>query len=85
MNLMFTKIAQKHYAKIKNNSILLKKVAALLDIVHANPFQNPPPYEKLTGDLDGYYSRRINRQHRLVYKVVSNEVWIMAMWTHYEF
>jgi toxin YoeB len=57
-----------------------------LDILHANPFQNPPPYEKLIGDLAGAYSRRINIQHRLVYEVIEaeNTVKILRMWTHYE-
>ena len=59
---------------------------ALLDIVARDPFANPPPYEKLVGDLAGAYSRRINIQHRLVYEVVKSEktVKILRMWTHYE-
>ena len=59
---------------------------ALLDVLEKNPFQNPPPYEKLVGDLDGAYSRRINIQHRLVYEVLKKErvVRVLRMWTHYE-
>ena len=59
---------------------------ALLDILEKNPFQNPPPYEKLVGDLDGAYSRRINIEHRLVYEVFKKErvVRVLRMWTHYE-
>jgi toxin YoeB len=58
----------------------------LLDILQVNPFQNPPPYEKLVGDLNGVYSRRISIQHRLVYEVIQSEgiVKILRMWTHYE-
>ena len=57
-----------------------------IDIIKENPYQNPLPYEKLTGDLKDYYSRRINIQHRLVYQVIEKEktVWILSMWTHYE-
>ena len=59
---------------------------ALLDILEAEPLQNPPPYEKLVGDLKGAYSRRINIQHRLVYEILRKEkiVRILRMWTHYE-
>ncbi|WP_333268150.1 MULTISPECIES: Txe/YoeB family addiction module toxin [unclassified Microcoleus] len=58
----------------------------MLDIIKINPFQNPPPYEKLVGDLAGAYSRRINIQHRLVYEVIDSEntLKILRMWTHYE-
>lgn len=58
----------------------------LLDVLANNPFENPPPYEKLVGDLDGAYSRRINIQHRLVYEVFKKErtVRVLRMWTHYE-
>jgi toxin YoeB len=61
-------------------------VQALLDVIQTNPLQNPPPYEKLIGDLEGAYSRRINIQHRLVYEVIESEntVKILRMWTHYE-
>lgn len=62
------------------------KVQALIGILEVDPFQNPPPYEKLVGDLSGAYSRRINIQHRLVYEVFMHErvVRVLRMWTHYE-
>jgi Txe/YoeB family toxin of toxin-antitoxin system len=62
------------------------KAQALLDVLAVDPFQNPPPYEKLVGDLDGTYSRRINIQHRLVYEVFKKEriVRVLRMWSHYE-
>lgn len=62
------------------------KVKTLVEVLKENPYQNPPPYEKLVGDLRGFYSRRINAQHRLVYQVHENEksVAILSMWTHYE-
>jgi len=65
---------------------LKEKAQDLLDILANDPFQNPPPYEKLVGDLDGAYSRRINIQHRLVYEVFKKEraVRVLRMWTHYE-
>ena len=65
---------------------LSKKAKTIIDVLKINPFQNPPPYEKLVGDLKGYYSRRINLQHRLVYEVMQDEkiVVIRSMWTHYE-
>ena len=65
---------------------LKNKAMKLLSIIQENPFQNPPPYEKLVGDLIGAYSRRINIQHRLVYQVLENQkaVKILRLWTHYE-
>jgi Txe/YoeB family toxin of toxin-antitoxin system len=65
---------------------LKEKTQALLDVLANDPFQNPPPYEKLVGDLDGACSRRINIQHRLVYEVFKKEkiVRVLRMWTHYE-
>lgn len=65
---------------------LKPKAQALLEILAADPFQNPPPFEKLVGDLAGAYSRRINIQHRIVYEVFSKErtVRVLRMWTHYE-
>lgn len=77
--------AVKDHEKLKG-SPLLKTAKRLIDLLKENPYQNPPPYEKLVGDLSGYYSRRINRQHRLVYKVYEDEkiVVISSMWTHYE-
>lgn len=63
------------------------KARQLAEIVGNNPFQNPPPYEKLVGDLAGFYSRRINVKHRFVYTVEQQEkvVHVLSMWTHYEF
>lgn len=65
---------------------LKPKAQALLDLLAADPWRNPPPYEKLVGDLAGAYSRRINIQHRLVYEVFQKEhvVRVLRMWTHYE-
>lgn len=65
---------------------LKPKAQALLDVLRQDPFQNPPPFEKLVGDLEGAYSRRINIQHRLVYEVFKAErtVRVLRMWTHYE-
>jgi len=84
-NLVYVKQAQKDAKKLASSS-LQNKAQALLDLIQANPFQNPPPYEKLVGDLEGAYSRRINIQHRLVYEVIEaeNTVKILRMWTHYE-
>ena len=65
---------------------LKKKAQELLDIIQDKPYQNPPPHEKLVGDLSGAYSRRINIQHRLVYQVIEEEkaVKVLRLWTHYE-
>ncbi|HSF73325.1 MAG TPA: Txe/YoeB family addiction module toxin [Microcoleus sp.] len=84
-NLVYTKQAQKDAKKLASSN-LRDKAQELLDIIQTNPFQNPPPYEKLVGDLEGAYSRRINIQHRLVYEVIESEntVKILRMWTHYE-
>ena len=84
-NLVYVKQAQKDAKKLASSS-LQNKAQALLDLIQANLFQNPPPYEKLVGDLEGAYSRRINIQHRLVYEVIEaeNTVKILRMWTHYE-
>jgi toxin YoeB len=84
-NLVYTKQAQKDGKKLASSN-LQDKVQVLLDVIQTNPFQNPPPYEKLIGDLEGAYSRRINIQHRLVYEVIESEntVKILRMWTHYE-
>lgn len=64
-----------------------KKAKALIDVIRENPYQTPPPYEKLVGDLQGAYSRRINIKHRLVYQVLEEEqtVKIISLWTHYDF
>ncbi len=83
--LLYTKAAQKD-AKNLSATGLKEKAVLLLDLIAENPFQNPPPYEKLIGDLAGAYSRRINIQHRLVYQVLENEkiVKVLRLWTHYE-
>jgi toxin YoeB len=83
--LVFTKQAQKDAKKLAASN-LKQKAQDLLNVLQADPFQNPPPYEKLVGDLAGAYSRRINIQHRLVYEVIEDEhtVKILRMWTHYE-
>ena len=83
--LVYTKQAQKDAKKVAATN-LKDKVTELLAIIQVNPFQNPPPYEKLVGDLAGAYSRRINIQHRLVYQVIESEqtLKIIRMWTHYE-
>lgn len=84
-DIALTKRALKDAKKI-NNSSLRNKVEKLIEILKVNPYQNPPSYEKLTGDLEGMYSRRINIQHRLVYQVDNEKkrVKILMMWTHYE-
>ena len=83
--LVFTKQAQKDAKKLAASG-LRSKGQALLDILQADPFQNPPPYEKSVGDLAGAYSRRINIQHRVVYQVLSGPklVKVLRLWTHYE-
>jgi Txe/YoeB family toxin of toxin-antitoxin system len=65
---------------------LRSKAETLVDILRENPYQKPPPFEKLIGDLSGAYSRRINIQHRLVYQIICDEktVKVIRMWTHYE-
>lgn len=83
--IVFTKAAQKDAKKLSRSG-LKSKAQALLEVLKINPFQNPPPYEKLVGDLTGALSRRINIQHRLVYQVLEAErtVKILRMWSHYE-
>lgn len=83
--LVFTKQAQRDAKKIAASE-LRDKAQALLDLLAEDPFQSPPPFENLVGDLTGAYSRRINIQHRLVYQNLRNEhtVKILRMWTHYE-
>ena len=83
--LLYTKAAQKD-AKNLNAAGLKDKALLILEIIAINPFQNPPPYEKLIGDLAGAYSRRINIQHRLVYEVLEAEkiVKVLKLWTHYD-
>lgn len=84
-SLHFTRQAQKD-AKRLSASGLRTQAEAILAVLEENPFQNPPRYEALVGDLAGAYSRRINIQHRLVYQVVKEEkaVKILRMWSHYE-
>jgi len=83
--LVYTKQAQKDAKKLAASG-LKEKARALLEMLEANPYQSPPPYEKLVGDLAGAYSRRINIQHRVVYQVLENEriVKVLRLWTHYE-
>ena len=83
--IIFSKAAEKHKPLLKA-AHLDKKARSLLDVLIEDPFQNPPPYEKLVGDLRGAYSRRINYQHRLVYTVDRENqiVHVVSMWTHYE-
>lgn len=83
--LYFTKQAQKDAKKLKEAG-LKDKALDLLEIIKLNPFKNPPPYEKLVGDLLGAYSRRINIQHRLIYQVDEEHkaIKVIRLWTHYE-
>lgn len=83
--LVYTRHAQKDAKKIANSG-LKTKVLALFEVLKTDPYQSPPPFEKLIGDLDGAYSRRINYQHRLVYQIINDDhiVKIIRMWTHYE-
>ena len=83
--LTYTKSAVKDIPKLKSAK-LDTKAKALLEIIKVNPYQTPPRYEKLVGDLEGLYSRRINIQHRLVYEVFEEEkvVKVISLWTHYE-
>ena len=81
----FTKQAQKDAKKLSSSG-LRPKAEQLIEILRNNPYQSPPPFEKLLGDLAGAFSRRINIQHRLVYQVLDDEkvVKVIRMWTHYE-
>ena len=83
--LVFTKQAQKDAKKLAAAG-LRQKAQELLTVLAANPYQTPPHYEKLVGDLSGAYSRRINIQHRLVYQVLEEQrvVKVLRLWTHYE-
>ena len=82
--IVFTKQAKKDAKKLSAGG-LRSKAEKLLDILRENPYQTPPPFEKLLGDLSGAYSSRINIQHRLVYQVLSDKklVKVIRMWTHY--
>ena len=83
--IVLTKQAQKDAKKLESCN-LDKKAKELLKIIKENPYETPPTYEKLVGDLKGFYSRRINIQHRLIYEVYENEktIKVLRMWTHYE-
>lgn len=83
--LVYSKQAQKDAKKL-SASPLKKKAQKLLALMKQNPYQKPPPYESLVGDLTGAYSRRINIQHRIVYQVYAHEkvVKVIRLWTHYE-
>jgi toxin YoeB len=83
--LIYTKQAKKDAKKLSTGG-LKEKCLELLAVIERNPYQNPPPYEKLVGDLAGACSRRINIQHRLVYQILEKErtVKVLRMWTHYD-
>ncbi|NOY60159.1 MAG: Txe/YoeB family addiction module toxin [Calditrichaeota bacterium] len=83
--LVYTKQAQKDAKKLSSSG-LKSKALKILKILENDPFQMPPPFEKLVGDLSGAFSRRINIQHRIVYQVIQDKkvVKIIRMWTHYE-
>ena len=83
--IVYRRQALKDLDKIKASN-LKDKTKMLIDIIKETPYQTPPPYEKLIGDLEGAYSRRINVQHRLVYQIIEKEktIKILRMWTHYE-
>jgi len=84
-NIVYSSQAQRD-AKRANKSGLMNNIQKIIEILQKNPYQSPPPFEKLLGDLFGSYSRRINMQHRLVYQIYEKEkiVKIIRMWTHYE-
>lgn len=83
--LVYTKQAQKDAKKLASSG-LKNKAKLLLDVIQKDPYQNPPPYEKLVGDLSDVYSRRINIQYRLVYQIYEKEhtIKVIRLWTHYE-
>ena len=83
--ILYSKLALKDAKKLTSSN-LSEKAKILIEILKKNPFENPPPYEKVVGDLSGTYSRRINIQHRLVYQVLEKEkiVKVLRLWTHYE-
>ena len=82
---VFTKQAQKDAKKLSTSG-LKSKAEKIIELLEYNPYQTPPPYEKLVGDLAGAYSRRLNIQHRVVYQIMNDEkiVKVIRMWTHYE-
>ena len=83
--ILYAKSIRKDIESLKAGK-LDKKAKILVELLKENPYQNPPPYEKLVGDMQGFYLRRINRQHRLVYQVREKEkiVKVLSMWSHYE-
>lgn len=83
--IIYTKQSQKDAKRLSSSGLKIK-AKDLISQIEKNPFVNPPPYEKLLGDMAGAYSRRINIQHRLVYQVLEEEkiIKILRMWTHYE-
>lgn len=83
--IVFTKHAQKDAKKLSGSG-LKSKAEEIIDILKQNPYQTPPPYEKLVGDLSSAYSRRLNIQHRIVYQILNDDkiVKVIRMWTHYE-
>ena len=83
--IVYTKTAVKDIPKLKA-AHLDNKAKALIEVIRVNPYQSPPSYEKLVGEMQGLYSRRINVQHRLVYEVLEemNTIKIVSLWTHYE-
>ena len=85
-SIVYDKEAVKDIPKLKAAK-LDRKAKALIDLIRENPYQSPPPYEKLQGDIYGVYSRRINIKHRLVYEIVEDQkaIKIISMWTHYDF
>lgn len=84
--IVYTRLATKHIGKLKSAK-LDSRAKDLIDLLRENPYKSPPPYEKLKGDFNGAYSRRINRKHRLVYEIIEEEktIKILSLWTHYEF
>ncbi len=82
---VYTKQAQKDALKLKQAG-LKEKAQKLLDLLGKTPYHNPPPYKKLVGDLNGFFSRRINIQHRLIYEIIESKktVKVLRMWSHYE-
>ena len=82
---VYTKQAQKDAKKLSSSGLKLK-AKGIIEILKENPYQTPPPYEKLIGDLSGAYSRRLNIQHRIVYQIIDADkiVKVLRMWTHYE-
>ena len=83
--IIYTEKAIKDTEKIKQ-STLISKAKNLIEVIKSNPYQTPPPYEKLQGDLEGAYSRRLNIQHRLIYQIYEGEkiIKIISIWSHYE-